>query len=404
MKLKISNPDLSGEERTYLTQDLSASGTTLNVRNVKGFTSGWYGVLGVPGQEQTEAVLVTNAATTDTSMTAGACKFSHPKSTAVYQSQWNQLSVERKPSAGSYSELAKYDIEWDNDDNKTLIVVSGGATSDTYRWRFYNANTGTYSDYSDELAGTGLARNSVGHLIEQVRRNPVAKNIKDEIIIDYFNDYQTDVVYPELQTAWWFTKEGSQLATTASTYKYSISDNWSDFRAKKFLLYRYISGDVDITYPLSWSPPSEFYNYKSDANQADDDYVRYWSLLPPDDSSALGYIGLHPTPKTANCYIKPVYFFELSNLDSFGDTIVIPHSKGYIDYALYRIYDDIKRDTSNANKYSSRVAQSITSLKKLNRRQLGQKEWKRWRGRRGWSRLFGEQATSTGQTQKEMYW
>lgn len=404
MKVQIDNLDLSEEERTYLTADYS-SGVSLSVRNNEGFTTNWFVVVGEPGQEQTETRRISGSSGNATLTIASALRFSHPKSCPVYLCQWDKWSFERKPTGGSFTEISTspLDIEWDDSNLTTTIIVSGGLTTDTYRWRPYSSYTGTYGTYSDELAGTGLTRKQVGYLIQQVKKNPVASTISDETIIDFFNDYQ-DLVYEEMPKAWWFSKKPTGIATTASDYDYAISTNWSDFLSMKFMLYRYVSGSTDMTYPLTWSPPSEFYNYKSDASQSTDDNAKYWTLLPPDSSSAKGYIGIHPTPKTTACYLTPVYFFELTPLDSFGDTIVIPHPKGYIDYALYRIYDDLQSDQTNADKYNARVKSSIIALKRRSRRQLGQPDFFRFRGHRGWSRLFGEGGITDSSDAVENYW
>ena len=403
MRVDVQNPDLSGEERTYLTADYS-SGTSLTVANNNGATTNWYAVVGEPGQEQTEIQRITGTSGNETITIASALVFDHAKSTPVYITQFNQWSFERKPTGGSFAEIddSPLDMDWDNENKATRVVVSGGLTTDTYRWRPYSEATGIHGTYSDELVGTGLARTKIGYLVRQVQKNPIAKNIKDELIIDYFNDFQ-DHVYINIPTAWWFTKEGTQVATEAGVYKYSISDNWSDLLSIKFLLYRYISGDTDTKYPLTWSPDAEFYNLKMDANQANDDYVKYWTRIAPDSSSAKGYIGLHPTPKTGDCYIQPVQFFELTRLDSFGDTIAIPYPKGYLDYAWYRIYDDLKSDKSNADKYLLRVNGAIKALKKKAKRQFGQPLLMRFRGQRGFSKMFGEQGRLSSSEARENY-
>ena len=404
MRVRITNPDLTNAERTYITSDYS-SGTTLTVRNNEGFTDDWFVVVGEPGQEQTECRQIDSTTGNTTITLDSALRFSHAKSCPVYLSQWDDFAFEKKPTGGSFAVISTspLEIEWDDQNKTTTVVVSGGLTTDTYRWRLYNSVLGTYSTYSDELAGTGLARNSVGFLIKQVQRNSVAKTIEDETIIDYFNDFQ-DLVYDKIPNAWWFAKAGTAISTVASDYTYSVSTNWSDLLSVKYMLYRYVSGSTDITYPLSWSPTSEMRNYKSDTNQSDNDYAKYWSLYPPDSDSAKGHIALHPTPKTADCYLQPVYFFELTALDSFGDTVVVPKPKGYIDYAFYRIYDEIKSDQTNANKYLRRVDGAIDALKTRNRRQLGQPEFFRYRGIRGWSKLFGEQSRMSSSEARENYW
>lgn len=404
MKVAVTNPEVLFDEKTYLTANYS-SGVNLVVRNNEGFTPTWFVVVGEPGQELTEAQRVVTTTDYNIVQVAAALKFAHPKATTLALCQWNKIDFERKPAGGSYNMISgsPFDIEWDDADNCTTIVVPSGQSTDTYRWRFFNSSTGEYSDYSDALTGTGYARNTVGYVIQQVRRNPVAASVEDEAIISFMNDFQTDVVFPEMPKAWWFFKEGTAVATAASTYKYAISANWSDFQSNRFMLYNYVSGAISETYPLTFSPLHEFYNLKADSTQPTDDRARQWTLMPPDGTSAKGYIGIHPTPKTTACFLKPVYQLELTDLNSFGDTIVVPHPKGYIDYCLARIFDDYKSDSENADKYQAKVKQDIIFLKRLARRQLGQPEFFRFRGQRGWSRLFGEGHTQS-EDAEELYW
>lgn len=405
MKIQIFNPDLSSEERTYLDADYS-SGTSLTVRNNDGFTAGYYVVVGEPGQEQTESVQIVST-TGDTTITiAGALKFSHPKSAPIYESKWNQWSVEESSSAtGTFATITNspFDIEWDNKDLSTLVEDVSGSSSYYYKWRPYNSYATSYGSYSDVLSGGGQSRDTVGFVINQVKRNPLAKDVDDETIIEYFNDFQ-ELVYEEMPKAWWFKKEGTHVATAADTYKYSISTNWSDFLSMNYMLYRYVNGETDITYPLSFCPLVEFYNYKADSDQPSDDYARYWTVLPPDSTSAKGYIGLHPTPDSDDCFLAPVYNRSLTDLSTFGDTLVVPKPKGYVDYALYRIASDIKLDMSNADKYNSMVRSDIISLKRRARVQLGQPEFNRFRGHRGFYRNFGDGNYLSSQDARELYW
>jgi len=155
IKVKVSNPDLTTEERSYLTADYS-SGTTLTVRNSEGFTTNWFAVIGEPGQEQTETRYVTATPTATTITIASALSFAHSKSEPVYLSQWNQWAFYRKPTGGSYAAITSspLGIEWDDKDRATTVVVTGGLTTDTYKWRPFNSRSGNYGAYSDELAGT----------------------------------------------------------------------------------------------------------------------------------------------------------------------------------------------------------------------------------------------------------
>jgi hypothetical protein len=206
---------------------------------------------------------------------------------------------------------------------------------------------------------------------------------------EYMTDFQ-DLIYEKIPEAWWFEKEGTEVATAASSYKYSIEDNWPDFVSMDYVIYKYVVGSTTEEYPISYMSAIEFMNRKrndSDATE-DDDYVSNWALLPPDTNSDKGYIGLDATPKTANCYIKPVYFFELEDITDFSDTLVIPKPKAYEDYVLYRIASDIKNDDANEAKYAARNEANILSLKKRSKRQMGQKELLKYRGQKGYNRMF----------------
>ena len=404
-KFKIYNPDLSREERTYLEADYS-SGTSLTVRNNEGLTTNYFVVVGEPGQEQTELRQITGSSGNDTITISSALRFSHPKSTPVYLSRWDKWAVERSATqSGTYAGItdSPFNIEWDDADLTTTIIDDSGDTTYFWKWRPLNSATSTYGTYSDVLPGTGLGRLQVGYMLQQVKKNSLVSHIKDEDIVNYFNDFQ-DLVYEKMPDAWWFTKRGTAVSTVASDYDYSVSGNWSDYVSMKFFLYRYVSGDIDITYPLTWVPLIEFYNLKADANKPEDDYVKSWTLLPFDSNSAKGYLGIDPTPESTSNYVIPVYNYAPSPLDSFGDTAVIPSSKGYIDYAFYRIFDEIMNDTTNADKYSVRVEASLRGLRKRMKKQSGQPEFARFRGHRGFSRQFGEQSRVSSSDMRELYW
>jgi len=408
-KLLIRNPNLNKEEKSYITSDYS-TGTNVVVRNSEGFTTGWFLVVGEPGTEQTESAEISSIADNTTIVLTGSLNFSHAKSTPVYLSRWDRLYMYRSSTEdGTYSAVTNaetsnvyWDIEWDNGDLETMVIDDAGNSTDYYKWRFYNSSTGTYSGYSGVLPASGLDKTKAGYVIKQVERVQAAKGVPHEIMYEYMSDY-SGLVYEKLPKAWWFMKEGTQVSTDDSTYKFNISDNWSDLNSINYVMYRYISGSVDNTYPLKYMTLLEFYNTKSDANKAADDSAVHWTMQPADASSSKGYISIDPAPKTENCYLYPVYFFELTDIDSFDDTLVVPHSKGYVDYVLYRIFDDIKSDTTNADKYAVRVSSSLESLKERTRRQKGQREWIRYRGPQGWSKNFGGPGGNSS-TRREQYW
>jgi len=410
LRIRIQNPNLNSEERTSISADYT-SGVTVTVRNNNAFTATNYAVAGEPGQEQTEQALIASISGNTTITLTSGFNFAHPNATPMYESRFNKVSVERAPTGTTtWAEITNspFTLEWDNVDKygkiTTLIEDTSGSTAYDYRWRFLNAQTSTYSSYSGTLPGTGLDRSTAGFVINKIRRNPITQGIEDEILFYYMNDLQ-DMVYEEMPKAWWGSKEGTAVATEDGVYRYSIDDNWPDFLSMQYLLYNYVSGSTDNTYPLTFKTQLEFWDLKVDANKPESDSVTKWSLLPPDSDSEKGYIGIDPTPATDDtCYLKPVYFIELTDINSFEDTLLIPKPKIYEDYIFYRIYDDIKNDAANADKFNARVGQGIVALKKRTRRQQGQREWRRFRGQRGYSKMFGGSRGMTTDELRENYW
>ena len=57
LKIRINNPSLVNEEKSYLTRDYS-DGASIVIRDNEGFTVDWYAIVGEPGQEQTEAQVI----------------------------------------------------------------------------------------------------------------------------------------------------------------------------------------------------------------------------------------------------------------------------------------------------------------------------------------------------------
>lgn len=403
VRLKIKNPNLNIEERSYLDADYS-SGTSLTVRDNDNFTANNFVVVGEPGQEQTEKDTVSSISGNTTIVVSTGLNFSHPKSSPVYESLWDQIELSRASSSGgTYSVVSTTNIEWDNRDLVTNVSDSAGASTDYYKWRFKNSATSSFSSYSGELPAGGLDEDTAGYVLSNIRENPISKGVSDKTIFKYLTKYNR-WVYKKLPKAWWFLRQGDPVSTTADSYSFNIQTNWSDWKAAKYILYRYVSGSVDTTYPLYFKTELEMRNLKADANQNSTDPAEYWAWYPADSSSKKGYISIHPTPNTATNYVIPVYMIDLPEITSFSDTLIVPDTDGYENYVYFRIYKDILRDQENADISYKDVLGSLNALKVLSKKQHGQNEFRRYRGQRGFKKLFGYPSASYSDETRQNYW
>lgn len=403
--IKIKNPKIPEKEDTFLTTKYS-SGTALTVRDNEGWAQHDVAVCGHPGDENCEARLLTSVSGNTTLNIASAYKRSHDVDSPVFRSDWNQISLERKPSGGAFAEIAegKQDIEWDEKDGFTKINVAAFVSSDTYRWRFYNSGSGTYSDYSGELPGTGLTQFHAGYLIEVVRyfgKIPAHLGITDLDILRSLNRGQREV--DTMHDRWWFAltqdTDATRVTSVANTYKYDLP---TLFRGMDVLQ---VLDEQNQRYNLTFVPLIEFDSMKVDNADTSNhtNFTRAWTLLPPDDSNLVGYFGVHPTPEDTSIYFYRRYYRFLPELTSFASKTLIPLPETLINWALFEIYK-LREDRDNASFYYQLYTENVNMLKRIQRRQIGQAEIARFRGQRGYSKLFGEYGVSNFDSYRETHW
>jgi hypothetical protein len=403
--IKVKNPVLPEKEDTFLTTKYT-SGATLAVKDTEGWAANDVAVVGHAGDEQAEAGLLNSITAPSAINLTGALKFPHAVDQPVFRSDWDKISLERKPSAGAFAQIVEglFTIEWDERDGFSKIPVAAGVDSDTYRWRFYNSGSLTYSDYSGELPGTGLTQFHAGYLIEVVRyfgKIPAHLGIKDLDILRSLNRGQREI--DTMHDRWWFAltqdTTGTRITSIADIFQYDLT---SDFRGMDVLQVLDINNQK---YNLSFMPLIEFDAYKIDnaATAGHSDSSRIWTLLPPDSSNTIGYFGVHPTPKTTGIYFYRRYWRFLPELTSFASKTLIPLPETLINWALFELYK-LREDRDNASFYYQLYTENVGMLKKIQRRQIGQAEIARFRGQRGYSRLFGELTNQNIDTIRENYW
>ena len=388
-------------ERTVLITRY-ASGTTLAVLSTSGWSQNDICVVGRPGQEATEAKDVSSTTGATTITVSGNLLRSHPIDTHLFLSQFDQIEFERKESGGAFAALSDspFTIEWDEPDSKTKIIIPSFVTTDTLRWRFRNSASGDVSSYSDEVPGTGISRSTVATPLHMVLATKTGKKYIDDPsqIIDFFNDLH-DEVEEQMPLAWFLENDDSTDLVEASVYKYPLPASVVSVR---FVLYRDFQGQE---YPLTFVQPIEMRNFKIDTTQVDDDSVRFWSFFPPDSSSDVGYIAVHPTPKTAGSNDDGKLTFvmtkALADVDSQGDTIPIPNPKVYFEYAMYRIFQDLEEDNERAQPYQLRYLATLKSINSRLQRQRGQQQLFKFKGQSYYSRLFGDKSFQNIDTLRE---
>lgn len=154
----VQLPDINIYESTNLSADIAIGATSLTVISGSNFAAG-YVVIGIPGTERCEIVLLSAASAT--ALTSGATVFAHAQGTQITFIPFNQIELSSATSSGgSFSVASTVGIRADS--LETYIQRASDASTLYYKARFKNSNDTTYSEYSDEVSAEGFADNAVG--------------------------------------------------------------------------------------------------------------------------------------------------------------------------------------------------------------------------------------------------
>lgn len=338
-RIRIPNTNLSGE-KTYLDADYS-SGTTLTVISNLGFADNYMVVVGEPGEEKTEAKDATGITGNATINISGALKFSHNKSTPIYKAVWDQVSIERQTTGGTWAEITASEIDWDK--NETVYIDASGDDTHSYRFRFYNQFLTQYSEYSPTVAGEGFTKKQVGYMLQNVRKavdDPDKKRVSDTEIIRMFTTAQ-DIIQ-SVRHNWWFLKvdtwkASNGITTEASTGVYSLA-TYTDFNYLERMRFNFNDGTDNTIYDLIPLDEIEFDDWVKDQDRTDDDTVARFKLIPADSSSDQGYFEVDPVPETAGYgTFYPEYWKIMGTLDDVADETDCPLPQILEDYASWKI-------------------------------------------------------------------
>lgn len=184
VELFVYHPDIQDNPTSYLTADTASGATSVAVIDGSSFSSNDYILIGGYGDKQSE-ILKISSVSADTLNTSTAVS-AHNRGDSVIFIPYNQVVISRSTDSGSvYSALSAINIQPSND--YTYLIRTSDASTDMYKFRFYNSTTTLYSDYSDAVVGAGFADNTV-HSIKKRALNQLGDKIDDVITDEFLNE------------------------------------------------------------------------------------------------------------------------------------------------------------------------------------------------------------------------
>lgn len=175
-RIKIANPSLEDELRTYLTDDTDVADVDLPVLSTTGFvisgTVDYFALIGEYGQEKTELKEVdADVGTTATNFRVAALTYSHGASDPVTYMRWNKIKIYGATSSGGSKTLITT-IDIDITKQYTEYTYDS-ATDYSYFYITYINDANVIeeeTDYSEEISTTSFTRKSVKRIIESGAR------------------------------------------------------------------------------------------------------------------------------------------------------------------------------------------------------------------------------------------
>lgn len=428
-RIRIQNPVLSKAFRTYVAADY-ASGLTLTVASTTSFLADDILVIGEPREELTEAEILNGPVSATSFSLATALSFAHAKSTPVYKTPWDQISIERRTSAsGAFSVISTTPIQWDNKNNETVYYDSAATSAYGYRFRFSNSVSGTFSEYSPTIDGAAPARDTVRYMVSRVRKivgDEERKIVSDDEIIRAFNIAQ-DIIYAHNPKYWFlyvdtFELGSGSIAATTNEDVYSLG-NLTNYGHLDTLRYKYTSGSINNLYQLKQISAVEFDRLDADQNTTDDNFPSVYKRVPADANSTNGYFKVTPDIKDSSVgTFYPNYYEKMADLDSVDDETQVPLPYLLEDYAIGWV-ERIKGNETKANQYlsvlevvgtednpritprgSPRGLLVLDAMDAAQRTATGQPQYlSRFRGQKAQSRLYGNKTLQSPDYIRENY-
>lgn len=224
--VKVANPDLSMNPRTYLTQDSSSGGTELNVASISGFptTADFFVLIGDYGDEKAEIKLIDVSGTSGKTFTIATMDSSHEASDPVTLIEYDKIKI-----YGLLSEDATvYNVIETKDLDVTAQFTEYVYTGSTYSYfstAYYNSNLDEISGYSEIVGSTSFTRKSVNRIIKSAARKALTtidenanSRLTWDIALETLQDGLDEIGARKKRWEFWNTLKADTTTTSGTAY------------------------------------------------------------------------------------------------------------------------------------------------------------------------------------------
>ncbi len=201
MIIKALHPDISENQKTFLTAKAEAGENSLVFQNPSNFSLNDYIVIGNPGEELTEIQKI-SAISGKTITLASNLDNSHPENTQITYIKYNKIRFYKASSKnGSYSLLATKSIAID--EKYTVYDDQTSLPTDYYKITYYNSDTTDESVFSDPIGYSGFKRYTLKKLQDALFKifgDTKEQFLSRDEITEWVNEIKDDMVNKIIDT------------------------------------------------------------------------------------------------------------------------------------------------------------------------------------------------------------
>lgn len=236
--IRVNNPSWQGNTTTYLRSTLSAGASSCSVADNTNLANTDQIIIGMPGDQQTEAVLINGAVTLGSALSiATTLAWSHEIDAPVIKAYERSIKIYGASTSGGVlsAAIATVSIQWDKPYTEYTLITTDTAYA-YYVVKFSDGTTdGSASAY---VASSGVPYAAVDSFIEQALdlTNSVIDGsmLTKDILVRWANDCQvgiTQFIYQDpssgkyVQKDWSFEviEDKTSIAVTQNENTYALS-------------------------------------------------------------------------------------------------------------------------------------------------------------------------------------
>jgi hypothetical protein len=319
--IRASNSLQSIATKTYLTDPITAGGTSFAVKNTNTFGSSWAFQVGSNGEERSEIKILDNISGLNL-RTTGTATFDHPTDTPIYAIKYDKVIFKRSTAgtSGTATALTNGTVTIQPDQLFTQFDDTSSQSGYAYKASFYNSVTTEETADSDWLTTTGYNFYSRAKIRERIKGKLYDSNFieSDDTINDWINEWLEHMNNAAVHVNQDYSMGTVNVSFGTAGYGTITSTNFKDIRKVD------ITTDGNNWYTAQRISQTDFYPQEI-FNASTPVYYPFGDDV----------IGVKPDGEAGTARIS--YYTRASILDSDGDELPVPmraYTKSFVDYGL----------------------------------------------------------------------